>query len=95
MTPCSLVVGNQCFRGPCSLHLQGEVKSAGKEYKKGYSPCGPIISGGRTVILAVGEQYGDVPDWAAAGRNRLGEESSPCLRSTVNHGSLLLPHCLP
>jgi len=25
VTPCSVVVGYQCFRGPCSLHLQGEV----------------------------------------------------------------------
>lgn len=24
MTPCSDMVGQQCFRGPCFLHLQGE-----------------------------------------------------------------------
>jgi hypothetical protein len=24
--PCNVVVGYQCFRGPCCLHLQGEVK---------------------------------------------------------------------
>jgi len=26
VTPCSVVVGYQSFRGPCCLHLQGEVK---------------------------------------------------------------------
>jgi hypothetical protein len=26
MTPCSVVTGNQCFRGPCCLHLQPEVR---------------------------------------------------------------------
>jgi len=26
VTPCSFVVGYQRFRGPCCLHLQGEVK---------------------------------------------------------------------
>jgi hypothetical protein len=25
VTPCNVVVGYQCFRGPCCLHLQGEV----------------------------------------------------------------------
>jgi len=23
--PCGIVAGYQCFRGPCYLHLQGEV----------------------------------------------------------------------
>jgi hypothetical protein len=26
VTPCGVVVGYQCFGGPCFLHLQGEVK---------------------------------------------------------------------
>jgi hypothetical protein len=26
VTPCNVVVGYRCFRGPCSLHIQGEVK---------------------------------------------------------------------
>jgi hypothetical protein len=26
VTPCSVVVGYQCLRGPCCLHLQGEMK---------------------------------------------------------------------
>jgi len=30
MTPCSDVVGYQNFRGPCCLHLKGEVNSARK-----------------------------------------------------------------
>jgi len=25
VTLCSIVVGYQCFRGPCCFHLQGEV----------------------------------------------------------------------
>jgi hypothetical protein len=25
VTPCSVVVGYKCFKGPCCLHLQGEV----------------------------------------------------------------------
>jgi hypothetical protein len=28
--PCSVVVGYQCFRGPCCLYLQGEVSGNGK-----------------------------------------------------------------
>jgi hypothetical protein len=28
MTLCSVVVGYQCFRGPCCPHLQGQVKAA-------------------------------------------------------------------
>jgi hypothetical protein len=32
MTPCS-DVGYGCFRGPCCLHFQGEVKGAGKGAK--------------------------------------------------------------
>jgi hypothetical protein len=46
------VVGYQCFRGPCCLHLQHEVNGAGKggiyigrEYKTGLSPCRPMGSG--------------------------------------------------
>jgi hypothetical protein len=27
MTPCSNMVGHQCFRGPCCLHLQYPVTS--------------------------------------------------------------------
>jgi hypothetical protein len=30
VTPCSVVVGYQRFRGPCCLHLQGEVVSVGE-----------------------------------------------------------------
>jgi hypothetical protein len=29
-TLCSVAVGCQCFREPCSLHLQGEVNGTGK-----------------------------------------------------------------
>jgi len=32
VTPCSVVVGYQCLRGPCCLHLQGEV--AGQDGRK-------------------------------------------------------------
>jgi len=42
VTPCSVVVRYQCFRGSCCLHHQGEVNGAGKadtdigrKYKKG------------------------------------------------------------
>jgi len=28
VTPCSVLVGYQRFRGPCCLHLQGEVKAS-------------------------------------------------------------------
>jgi len=30
MTPCSVVVGNQRFRGSCCLHFQSGVTDAGK-----------------------------------------------------------------
>jgi hypothetical protein len=30
VTLCSAVVGYQCFRGSCSLHLHGEVASMGE-----------------------------------------------------------------
>jgi hypothetical protein len=30
VTLCSVVVGYQCFRGPCYLHLQGEVAIMGE-----------------------------------------------------------------
>jgi hypothetical protein len=39
VTLCSVVVGYQCFRGPCCLHLQGEVTGSGKtrhRYRPGY-----------------------------------------------------------
>jgi hypothetical protein len=41
MTLCNDVVGNQCFRQPCCLHLLGMMNGAGKghryrqKYKKG------------------------------------------------------------
>jgi len=34
VTPCTDVVQYQCFRGPCCLHLQGEVNGAGKGTQK-------------------------------------------------------------
>jgi hypothetical protein len=44
--PYSVTVGYQCFRRPCWLHLQGEVKGAGEkgidigmEYKRGAESC--------------------------------------------------------
>jgi len=29
---CSIVVGHKCFKGPCCLHLQGEVDAMGKKW---------------------------------------------------------------
>jgi len=29
--PCSISIGKHCFRGPCSLHLQGGVNGTGKK----------------------------------------------------------------
>jgi hypothetical protein len=40
VTPCSTVVGYQYFRGPCCLHLQGEVHGAGS--RRGRGTCESI-----------------------------------------------------
>jgi hypothetical protein len=51
MILCNDEVRYQHFRGPCLLHPQGEVNSAGnrnteivRKYKKGWSPCRPTGS---------------------------------------------------
>jgi hypothetical protein len=31
VTSCSVVIGYQCFGGPCCYHLQGEVNGAGRK----------------------------------------------------------------
>jgi len=37
VTPCSVVVVHQSFRGPCCLHLQGEVTGDRKKWHR-YRP---------------------------------------------------------
>jgi hypothetical protein len=85
ITSSSDVAGYKHFRESCCLHLQGEVhgsRKGGHKYRQGvYEEVKSVWAnrkGGRTVIIVVGKGQGGVLDWAATGRNRMGEESSPC-----------------
>jgi len=43
VTPCSVVVGYKCFKGPCCLHLQGEVLNMPSLYRMFQSTLFPLI----------------------------------------------------
>jgi hypothetical protein len=59
--PCSVVVGHQCFRGPCCFHLQGEVAGIRVSHINTDSQSGLVLSpylGLRPFFCFITESFG-------------------------------------
>jgi hypothetical protein len=76
LTPCTDVVGYQCFGGPHCFHIPGEITGTGKggtdigrEYN-GVESMQASKKQGRTVKLVVKKQCSGIVDWNTEETNR-------------------------